>query len=443
METAVEVAQTAAKKVAQGQHIYVYNNFRTNQVVYSLTRSIKNNDALAQLTYTGKNSVPRAIRKDLWRPLLTVSFPSALQGLSAYRKLREFRRLHETTWSDADVAARRQHVLLGPGKFRNKDKEEEDGEDWWRDIERKPGKKEKKMMLMDQKANSIADLAAVLFAQERQGVQREEGLVKRAEEEAKREKERWARLEELAARAKGGEVERLNEQIKKLEAELAAQKEKENVPGEQGKKPDGKEPQLKPEGAQELELKRLRRQKHELLHAKNQIEKRAKGEIPDTTGPDVVGIKIEKKAPWPPPKYGPLRKQALKREPYLPTTEGVRIQWANIVDAEFAESWPSAVAHEIMGYFRHQAPHADPRDAKPKTRMSHGERMGVMKEEREAERQREAEEAASESEQLGMAEEGAETGEVSRGPGQGQRREGDMSFLTGGQSAAPSVQPRV
>ncbi|KAJ9638998.1 hypothetical protein H2199_006859 [Coniosporium tulheliwenetii] len=423
METAVEVAQTAAKKVAQGQHIYVYNNFRTNQVVYSLTRSIKNNDALAQLTYTGKNSVPRAIRKDLWRPLLTVSFPSALQGLSAYRKLREFRRLHETTWSDADVAARRQHVLLGPGKFRNKDKEEEDGEDWWRDIERKPGKKEKKMMLMDQKANSIADLAAVLFAQERQGVQREEGLVKRAEEEAKREKERWARLEELAARAKG-EVERLNEQIKKLEAELAAQKEKENVPGEQGKKPDGKEPQLKPEGAQELELKRLRRQKHELLHAKTKSRsaQRARSQTR---------------------RYGPLRKQALKREPYLPTTEGVRIQWANIVDAEFAESWPSAVAHEIMGYFRHQAPHADPRDAKPKTRMSHGERMGVMKEEREAERQREAEEAASESEQLGMAEEGAETGEVSRGPGQGQRREGDMSFLTGGQSAAPSVQPRV
>lgn len=290
-------------------------------------------------------------------------------------------------------------------------------------------------MLMDQKANSIADLAAVLFAQERQGVEREEGLVKRAEEEAKREKERWVRLEELAKRARDGEVEKLDEQIKQLEAKLAAAKEA--VSDEPAKKAESREPRLKPEGAEELELKRLRRQKHELLHAKNQVEKRAKGEIPDTAGPDVVGIKIEKKAPWPPPKYGPLRKQALKKEPYLPTTEGVKIQWANIVDAEFAESWPSAVAHEIMGYFRHQAPHADPNNAKPKTKMSHGERMGVMKEVKEAEA------AAAEQSQLGMAEEGAEEREVSRSSGQSQRREGGMSFLTGGQSAAPSDQPRV
>ena len=40
------------------------------------------------------------------------------------------------------------------------------------------------------------------------------------------------------------------------------------------------------------------------------------------------------------------------------STEGVTVQWANILDAEFAEVWPSAVKHEPMGLVRNVPPRA-------------------------------------------------------------------------------------
>jgi hypothetical protein len=35
--------------------------------------------------------------------------------------------------------------------------------------------------------------------------------------------------------------------------------------------------------------------------------------------------------------------------------EGVKVQWANIMDAEFAKEWPGEVEHEPMGLTRHIA----------------------------------------------------------------------------------------
>ncbi|KAK4695807.1 hypothetical protein P7C71_g2014, partial [Lecanoromycetidae sp. Uapishka_2] len=73
-----------------------------------------------------------------------IYFPSPHAGLAAYRKLREFRRLHETTYDLADITettGKHKGSLL-PTKRRGK-------------------------VLMNQKANSIADMAAVLLLQER------------------------------------------------------------------------------------------------------------------------------------------------------------------------------------------------------------------------------------------------------------------------------------
>ncbi|KAI9883570.1 MAG: hypothetical protein M1823_004668 [Watsoniomyces obsoletus] len=123
-----------------GRHIFVYCNIRTNQVVYSLTRTLQNNGALEQLPNLGKKTIPAALRKDLWQPMATISFPHPPAGLLAFRKLREYRQLHELAYDVSTVTNKER-----PGTLLNK--------------------KKKGRVLMNQKANSIADMAAVLKQQ--------------------------------------------------------------------------------------------------------------------------------------------------------------------------------------------------------------------------------------------------------------------------------------
>lgn len=96
------------------------------------------------MPYAGKKSIPSHIRKDIWHPLCVLSFPSHSQGLDAYQKMREFKMLHETAW-DLDT------MTVKDGKHAGKKLND---------------KKERGKVIMDQKANSIADMAATLFLQE-------------------------------------------------------------------------------------------------------------------------------------------------------------------------------------------------------------------------------------------------------------------------------------
>ncbi|MCJ1426887.1 hypothetical protein MMC29_004790 [Sticta canariensis] len=132
----------APHTVKHGQHIFFYNNIRTNQVLYSFTRTLNNNDALKQIPFLGKKTVPAKLRKDLWQPFAMVEFTNPLHGLVAYRKLREFRRLHETSYPLKVIRHKGTGPLLGT--------------------------KKRGRALMDQKANSVADLAAVLLQQEQE-----------------------------------------------------------------------------------------------------------------------------------------------------------------------------------------------------------------------------------------------------------------------------------
>ncbi|KAI5804530.1 transcriptional regulation of mitochondrial recombination-domain-containing protein, partial [Geopyxis carbonaria] len=109
--------------------LFLYSNIQTKQVVYSFTRTLKV-EALKQLPFLGKKSVPEAIRKDHWHPLATVTFPTTDLGLKTFHKLREFRKLHETKYPEEVVMT--------------------------------TSYKERKYKIMDQKANSIADLAESL-----------------------------------------------------------------------------------------------------------------------------------------------------------------------------------------------------------------------------------------------------------------------------------------
>ncbi|KAL9121421.1 MAG: hypothetical protein Q9187_002023 [Circinaria calcarea] len=150
-----------SQAIKHGTHIFVYNNIRTKQVIYSLTRAMKNNTSLKQLPYLGKKTVPASLRKDLWTPLALLSFPSALSGLTAYRKLREYRRLHETAYPLSRVT---QTTGKHAGQLMPK--------------------KAKGKVLMNQLANSVADMAAVLLQQEK-GLSKEQ--IQRAERRVRKD----------------------------------------------------------------------------------------------------------------------------------------------------------------------------------------------------------------------------------------------------------------
>ena len=222
IEKGISLPKNDLPIVNYGQYIYLYNNIQTSQVVYSLSRHLNNKDALDQLPYLGKKTVPPRIRKDLWTPLAMVYFPSPHAGLAAYRKLREFRRRHETQYplSVITETAGKQAGCLYPKKKRGK-------------------------VLMNQKANSIADLAAVLW-------QQEQGPSERRIEQAER---RIRRAESL---------------------------------------------------------------------------KRVKGESNVKENPVDVGKELQ-------------------------GVEGVSVRWADLLDAEFAETWPEAVVHDTLQKSRHTA----------------------------------------------------------------------------------------
>ena len=183
---------------------------------------------MKQLPYLGKKTVPAALRKDLWLPFALVEFPSPFRGLNAFRKLREFRRLHETAYP-LDIITHKEGEKNGyqkKGYLMNT--------------------KERGRVLMDQKANSVADLAAVLL-------QDEAGPSEELLQHKKQSKRFW---------------DRVNRQ--KVQA---------------GKPPTKKSPDLS------------------------------------------IG----------------------------PVIDGVRVRWANIMDANYAEAWPQSVVHHTLERSRYTA----------------------------------------------------------------------------------------
>ena len=77
-------------------------------------------------------------------------------------------------------------------------------------------------------------------------------------------------------------------------------------------------------------------------------------------------------------KRGPGSKKF--REPNVTgSVEGVRIRWANILDAEFAETWPEGVLHDGLGRSRYTAAFLPqmPVEALLKEGAEVGEEVGV------------------------------------------------------------------
>ncbi|KAF2156697.1 hypothetical protein K461DRAFT_308964 [Myriangium duriaei CBS 260.36] len=162
------VKQHTQLQLPHGSRIYAYNNILTNQVVYSLDRSLDNDTVLQQLPFAGKKSVPKALRKDHWKPFFVIKFGLPHQGLNAFKKLREWRKLHELCWDPKDVPKLEHSYEQKQSRTKKREEREKLGgarrggarsrlTEW---------KMRRKMVIMNQKANSVADLAAVLVEQE-------------------------------------------------------------------------------------------------------------------------------------------------------------------------------------------------------------------------------------------------------------------------------------
>lgn len=190
-------------KSRHGEIIYVFRNTRTNQIIYSLGElldvglinlpriSIANcvqNHHLEQLPFIGKHSKPPVLRPDEWTPHCVITFPSPAQGQNAYRKLREFRKLHEMSWDKTNPEWK--HAPI----------------------------KERIKKIMNQRANMSADLAAVLTIQEGHGAKMAEALEEQQQKATEFLDKRWAEIDALANAAVAKEKEADN--VKWLEHQI-------------------------------------------------------------------------------------------------------------------------------------------------------------------------------------------------------------------------------
>ncbi|KAH9866277.1 hypothetical protein J1614_008843 [Plenodomus biglobosus] len=176
------------KKTAKhGEIIYVFRNTKTNQVIYSL-QELLDDHHLEQLPFIGKHSKPPVLRPDEWQPHCVVTFPSAHQGHSAFRRLREFRKLHELAWAKTNPEYKRLDLKARVKK------------------------------IMDQRANFSADLAEILRMQDayatKMQTERQE-LDQRAKEYLEK---RWLEIDQMAKAAKN--KEKLADNVKWLEGQI-------------------------------------------------------------------------------------------------------------------------------------------------------------------------------------------------------------------------------
>ncbi|KAK3692704.1 transcriptional regulation of mitochondrial recombination-domain-containing protein [Podospora appendiculata] len=127
-----------------GEFIWVYTHIESGHIVYSHKSVMRPTKAQEQLPYTGKKLVPAHLRKDYWRPMAAIQFPPGLGvvGRSVHQKLRELKHRHELEWADSEDTERAAELY-------------------------NMTKRERGEALNDQKANCIADMAAVLQGQTR------------------------------------------------------------------------------------------------------------------------------------------------------------------------------------------------------------------------------------------------------------------------------------
>ncbi|KAJ5269175.1 hypothetical protein N7505_004933 [Penicillium chrysogenum] len=152
--------QKALNSISHGKNIFVYNNIRTKQVVYSLTRYLEKSNLLKQCVNHGKKTVPATVRKDMWVPYFSLHFNEAQVGLNVYNYLRQFALLRQLSPPKEMITVTKEYLdSKRPVDLR-------DQKQWDKENTGRVGqimmKKERAYALMNQKATAIADVAFVL-----------------------------------------------------------------------------------------------------------------------------------------------------------------------------------------------------------------------------------------------------------------------------------------
>ncbi|EME47954.1 hypothetical protein DOTSEDRAFT_147019 [Dothistroma septosporum NZE10] len=417
----------AQEVIPHGRFIYAFCNVRTNQVLYSLSRTL-DNSALKQLPDLGANHTPPVLRKDLWRPLYRVELPSTpegvKQGLHAIKKLREYRKLHELSWEQTSLMTRNftdKEIETEKKKLENRGGSKKETV---YDIIKRQKHKMKVKMVMDQKANSIADLAAVLLEQEALGAKTLQAKETRAREWRATQLEE---MEGLAHKAEGGGMDKVSDQVDLMQKTLE-QMRKDGTEGQRSK--------LKKEIADtKRQLRKMRHAVHVTIEVNpkaGEIERLAQSAEDDGLEKNRDGIEVLRKllqetrnpaenkslkdqirnqeqrlrlmqsaanavqelratsAPTEEgtsgdslvaaykkelllsfaedpterdqktlPKRGWARREVDRRNRPTFTAEGITVKWANIMDVEYAGTWPDAVHHERMGFTTRNVPLVD------------------------------------------------------------------------------------
>ncbi|EXJ94211.1 hypothetical protein A1O1_02604 [Capronia coronata CBS 617.96] len=170
-ETQTRQAVKALRHETLGLNIYAYRHIRTNQVVYSLTRTLENNKILKQLVFHGKKTVPASVRRDMWTPYFSIHFPptpaGALEGLFAFQKLRELSLQRQLSPPESIIRVTQEDIDVVKSKLGSPtDLQELAVRDQLSGRVPKLNeilpKKLQARRLMDQKATSVADAAFVL-----------------------------------------------------------------------------------------------------------------------------------------------------------------------------------------------------------------------------------------------------------------------------------------
>ncbi|OJD19984.1 hypothetical protein ACJ73_08600 [Blastomyces percursus] len=277
----------ALHRLTHGKNIFAYSNIRTNQVVYSFTRELEKNNVLSQLVYHGKKTVPATLRKDMWTPYFSLHFSTSSQGLEAYRLLREFSMQRQLAPPADMITASEESEILTRQRPRDPAEAKKWDEEWKIRMENNHilGKRLRARVLMDQKATSVADVAAVLALQE---------------QKMKEEREREARESELENEEKdGGEEE--GESVHLGDRDKSGKK---------------------------ISKKRRKRMRA-AIRAQQELEKETMEKISDLER--MLGVKIDPS-------------QALSK--YHIVNEGeVKMFWTDLHNLQYAESWPKNVIH--------------------------------------------------------------------------------------------------
>lgn len=310
----------AEERRSHGKHIYMFRHIRTNQIVYTLYPRLTQR-SLKQLPFIGKHSVPPSIRADYWTPFCRVGpFASPEQGTDALQTLFSLRKLHQLCWKDENPNFK---IL---------------------------GKKHLIKKLMDQKTNSVADLAKVLELQHRKAGSMELASTQRIKEQTQFLDKRWAELEKIALSVDQGAIQDLEKKIRDCKSLLGEKKNDKKASAELQARIKRYEREIPALKWTHNIVQRLAQSQRQIDQEHNKTVARLDTEREELRNAGQAAKAEQIKNPR--KRDNRIRMSllpaALKSKPTPFEAETIEIEWADLEDANHAEKWPKCAVHGVM-----------------------------------------------------------------------------------------------